>query len=160
MGVAKARHIRPLPEQTVPVTRKAVVIGGGIAGMTAAFTLADQGFQCFLIEKNERAGRPAPQAALHPRRGIAGGALERSARRSLANKLIHVLTDASWSRSGYIGNFRPRFRRRARKAGDPGPRGDHHRHRRGASPAQPVPLGQSELMITQRTWSRDWPMAR
>ncbi len=41
MGIAKARHIQPLAEQEVPVTPKALVIGGGPAGMTAALNIAD-----------------------------------------------------------------------------------------------------------------------
>ncbi len=44
MGVAKARLIQPLPEQTVPVTPQALIIGGGVAGLTAAENLANQGF--------------------------------------------------------------------------------------------------------------------
>ena len=44
MAVHKAAHIQPLPEQTVPVTPKALVLGAGVAGMTAALSLADQGF--------------------------------------------------------------------------------------------------------------------
>jgi heterodisulfide reductase subunit A len=43
MAVAKARHIQPLPEQTVPVNKTGIVVGGGIAGITAALNLADQG---------------------------------------------------------------------------------------------------------------------
>jgi heterodisulfide reductase subunit A len=56
MAVAKARHIQPLPEQTVPVNKTGIVVGGGIAGMTAALNLADQGFNCSLIEKQDSLG--------------------------------------------------------------------------------------------------------
>lgn len=56
MAVAKARLLYPLPEQTVPVISKALVIGGGIAGMTAALSIAEQGFDCFLVEKSAQLG--------------------------------------------------------------------------------------------------------
>ena len=66
MAVAKARGMKPLPEQTVPVTPRALIIGGGIAGMTAALTLADQGFDSLLLEKGEATGRQSRPAELTP----------------------------------------------------------------------------------------------
>ncbi len=56
MGVAKARMLQPLTEPTLQVDSRAMVIGGGVAGMTAAKTLSDQGFQVFLIEKEPALG--------------------------------------------------------------------------------------------------------
>ncbi|MCK5438258.1 MAG: FAD-dependent oxidoreductase, partial [Desulfobulbaceae bacterium] len=56
MAVAKAGLLSPLAEQTVPVTPKALVIGGGIAGLTASLSIADQGFECILIEKSAQLG--------------------------------------------------------------------------------------------------------
>ena len=56
MGVAKARHNKPMPELTVPVTSGAIVIGGGAAGMTAALNMADQGFEVHLLEKTAKLG--------------------------------------------------------------------------------------------------------
>jgi len=56
MAVAKARRMVPLAEQTVPVTPKALIIGGGVAGMTAALSLADQGFESVLLEKGKSLG--------------------------------------------------------------------------------------------------------
>ncbi|MEW6586832.1 MAG: FAD-dependent oxidoreductase, partial [Nitrospirota bacterium] len=51
MAIAKARLLEPLKSETVGVTHSAMVIGGGIAGMTAALSLADQGFQVSIVEK-------------------------------------------------------------------------------------------------------------
>jgi heterodisulfide reductase subunit A len=51
MAVAKAQWLTPLPEQRLPVIPRALVIGGGLAGMTAALNIADQGFQTYLIKK-------------------------------------------------------------------------------------------------------------
>ncbi|MFX0095259.1 MAG: 4Fe-4S binding protein, partial [Candidatus Hodarchaeota archaeon] len=51
MTVAKARNLKPQPERDVPVTRRALVIGGGVAGMQAARDLGDMGYEVILVEK-------------------------------------------------------------------------------------------------------------
>jgi heterodisulfide reductase subunit A len=56
MAVAKARLFRPLQTLEVPVTNKALVVGGGIAGMNAALDLAEMGFKVYLLEKDESIG--------------------------------------------------------------------------------------------------------
>ncbi|MEM3601695.1 MAG: hydrogenase iron-sulfur subunit [Candidatus Bathyarchaeia archaeon] len=56
MAVAKARLLMPLQTIEVPVTNKALVIGGGIAGMNAALDLAEMGFKVYLLEKGESIG--------------------------------------------------------------------------------------------------------
>jgi len=56
MGVARAALIEPLPMPSVPVTPTALVVGGGVAGMTAALTLAKQGFKAHIVEKNDHLG--------------------------------------------------------------------------------------------------------
>jgi len=96
MAVAKARKIQPLPEQTVPVNKEGLVIGGGIAGMTAALNLADQGFSCFLIEKEDALGGNFKKLA-HTKKLID---------QVKKNKLITVYTNAELKQtSGFVGNF-------------------------------------------------------
>jgi heterodisulfide reductase subunit A-like polyferredoxin len=56
MAVAKALRLKPLQKTEVPVQKAVLVIGGGVAGMTAALTLADQGFPVHLVERAERLG--------------------------------------------------------------------------------------------------------
>ncbi len=56
MAVAKSRLLQPLQTIEVPVTNKALVIGGGIAGMNAALDLAEMGFKVYLLEKGESIG--------------------------------------------------------------------------------------------------------
>ena len=55
-GVGRAMHLEPLQETAYRVTNEGLVIGGGISGMTAALTMADQGFQVNLVEKDSRLG--------------------------------------------------------------------------------------------------------
>ena len=56
MGVEKATLLEPLEKIKVDVTPSAVVIGGGIAGMTTALNLANQGFETNIIEKESELG--------------------------------------------------------------------------------------------------------
>ncbi len=56
MAVGRSALLVPLAEETVPVKNAALVIGGGLAGMTAALALAQQGFPVHLVEKEDRLG--------------------------------------------------------------------------------------------------------
>ena len=55
-AVGRAVHLEPLQESAFPVVDRGLVIGGGLAGMTAALTLADQGFPVTLVEKGPLLG--------------------------------------------------------------------------------------------------------
>jgi heterodisulfide reductase subunit A len=55
-AVARARKLEPQVEAEVPVTRAALVIGGGVAGIQAALDLADAGHQVYLVEKEPSIG--------------------------------------------------------------------------------------------------------
>ena len=56
MAVAKSRLLEPLTRRSIGVNKAALVIGGGLAGMTAALSLADQGFNVHLVEKQNELG--------------------------------------------------------------------------------------------------------
>ncbi len=56
MAVAKARLLQRLETMEVPVTNKALIIGGGIAGISSALDLAGMGFKVYLLEKSESIG--------------------------------------------------------------------------------------------------------
>ena len=56
MAVARAQLIQPLPQPSIGVDNRALVIGGGISGMTAALGLADQGFHTYLVEQTDKLG--------------------------------------------------------------------------------------------------------
>jgi heterodisulfide reductase subunit A-like polyferredoxin len=55
-AVKRAALLEPLQDTSSAVTRRAMVVGGGLAGMTAALALADQGIPVLLVEKEERLG--------------------------------------------------------------------------------------------------------
>ena len=106
MAVAKSRLTEPLHAQTLPVTRAALVVGGGAAGMSAALTLADQGYDTFLVEKSPRLGGVA--AGIE--RNLAGhGIADHVAglvRRVASHPRLTVFTDSHLERvEGFVGNF-------------------------------------------------------
>jgi heterodisulfide reductase subunit A-like polyferredoxin len=56
MGVARVRKLEPLHEETIPLTKRTLVIGGGVAGIQAALDLADNGYEVVMVEKNPSIG--------------------------------------------------------------------------------------------------------
>ncbi|RLC32118.1 MAG: CoB--CoM heterodisulfide reductase iron-sulfur subunit A family protein, partial [Deltaproteobacteria bacterium] len=49
--ISRSRLLQPLTEETLPLTRRSLVIGGGVAGIQAALDLADNGFDVVLVER-------------------------------------------------------------------------------------------------------------
>lgn len=56
MSTARANTLEPLTTAEMPMTKCALVVGGGASGMTSALTLADQGYPVVLVEKSDRLG--------------------------------------------------------------------------------------------------------
>ena len=56
MAIERVRHLEPLYEDTLPLTPKTLVIGGGVAGIQAALDLADSGYDVTLVEKGPSIG--------------------------------------------------------------------------------------------------------
>jgi heterodisulfide reductase subunit A len=56
MGVGKVKGMEPTPPAAIPVNQKALVVGGGIGGMSAALAIADHGFEVNLVEKEDELG--------------------------------------------------------------------------------------------------------
>jgi heterodisulfide reductase subunit A len=56
MAVANARLVQSLDQVLVPVISRGLVIGGGVAGMTASLKLAEQGYEVYLVEKESQLG--------------------------------------------------------------------------------------------------------
>jgi heterodisulfide reductase subunit A len=106
MSVARAYHLEPLKEFDLPVNKTALVVGGGIAGMTSALSIAGQGHEVHLVEKDTDLGGVARR--LHyTLEGLDVQAYLRDViRKVYQHPLIHVSHDATITEvSGYVGNF-------------------------------------------------------
>jgi heterodisulfide reductase subunit A len=106
MSVARARHLEPLQEFDLPVDKTALVVGGGIAGMTCALSIASQGHEVYLLEKDTDLGGMA-RRIYYTLEGLDVQAYLRDlVRKVYQHPLIHVHTDATITAStGYVGNF-------------------------------------------------------
>ncbi len=106
MAVARARHLEPLREIELPIDKTVLVVGGGVAGMTCALSIAEQGFDVHLVEKESELGGIARRLR-HTLDGLDVQAYLRDlVRRIHRHPLIHVHTDAAVTDvSGYVGNF-------------------------------------------------------
>ena len=111
MSVARARHLAPLQEFDLPVNKAALVVGGGIAGMTCALSIAGQGHEVHLVEKDAELGGTARKIH-YTLEGLEVQAyLADLIRKVYKNPLIHVYTRAEITDAvGYIGNFITRVR--------------------------------------------------
>ena len=106
MSVARAYHLEPLREIDLPVNKAALVVGGGLAGMTCALSIANQGHEVHLVEREKDLGGTARRihATLE---GLDVQAYLRDViRKVYQHPLIHVYTNATITgATGYVGNF-------------------------------------------------------
>ncbi|MFV2072017.1 MAG: FAD-dependent oxidoreductase [Thermoanaerobaculales bacterium] len=108
MGIARARHLEPLEEGAAPMTRAALVIGGGIGGIQAATDLAVQGFPVTLVEKSNRLGGRLADPnlkLLYPNMRAADEVLaEKIERLEASGARVLFETEVSGI-SGFVGSF-------------------------------------------------------
>jgi heterodisulfide reductase subunit A len=107
MAVAKARLLEPLKKSKLGVLHSAVVVGGGLAGMTAALDIADQGYPVHIIEKEGQLG--GNLVKIHHKEG------DRKPKefmseligkvRDSKNITVHLSTDVK-EVGGFVGNFK------------------------------------------------------
>ncbi|MHC5036030.1 MAG: FAD-dependent oxidoreductase [Planctomycetota bacterium] len=106
MSVARTTHLEPLQEFDLPVNKTALVVGGGVAGMTSALGLANQGFEVHLVEKDPDLGGMARRIHTTLEGLDVQAAVRDLIRKVYQHPLIHVSHDATITDvSGYVGNF-------------------------------------------------------
>jgi heterodisulfide reductase subunit A len=116
MAVAKARLLEPLEETEVRIKKSTLIVGAGIAGISAALDLADAGYQVYLVEKEPTIGGHMAQwdktfptldcssCILTPRMAEVG-----------SHPNIELLTLAEVEKvDGYVGNFEVTIRQKPR----------------------------------------------
>jgi len=106
MAVARAQLIQPLPQPSISVDNKALVIGGGVTGMTAALGLADQGYPTYLVEQSKALGGNALKLIDTWQGEDVAENVADLVRKVTEHPLIEVYTDAAIQASeGFVGNF-------------------------------------------------------
>jgi heterodisulfide reductase subunit A len=105
--VEKVRYDEPLTPFKLPIVRRALVVGGGIAGLTAALIIADAGYPVTLVERSDRlGGRMAQLSRLYVNFDDSGDLLAARVATVSGHPLIQVLTNAEVTGfGGYVGNF-------------------------------------------------------
>ncbi len=120
MAVAKVTLLEPKVESTVPIIRKALVIGGGVAGIQAALDLADTGYQVFLVEREPSiGGRMAQLDKTFPTMDCSICILAPKMSDAGRHPNIQLLTNSEVLEvKGYIGNFKVKVLKKPRYVTD------------------------------------------
>ena len=115
-AIAKTILDTPLIEGETPMTKRALVIGGGIAGITAALDIADAGFPVDIVEKDYTVGgKMAKLDKTFPTLDCASCIVTPKMTEVSQNANIRILSYSEVSRvSGYIGNFEVDIKRHPR----------------------------------------------
>ncbi|NOY13639.1 MAG: CoB--CoM heterodisulfide reductase iron-sulfur subunit A family protein [Deltaproteobacteria bacterium] len=106
MSVARAAHLEPLQEFELPVNKTALVVGGGLAGMTSALNMAEQGFEVHLLEKDSDLGGMARRIHYTLEGMDVQAHLNELIRKVYRHPRVRVATGSTITNvSGYVGNF-------------------------------------------------------
>jgi len=107
MAIAKAEYLKPLKPGQLSVNHAALIIGGGLAGITAALSLANQGFESHIVERQETLGGNYAKL-YYTLEGLDTKAhLAKLLSEVKANNLIHVYTGSEIEKiEGFIGNYK------------------------------------------------------
>jgi len=107
MNIAKARLLKPLKEESISITPSALIIGGGIAGISAALNIANQGFKTYIVEKEKFLGGNLNYLnKLYPVHENASTLLNEKKDLVEKNKNIQVFLESEIKDiKGYIGSY-------------------------------------------------------
>jgi len=107
MGVAKASRLEPLEEISLEVTPRGLVIGGGLAGMEAALSLAEQGYQVYLVERENELGGNLKNLWFDPDGNIIEPFFKNLETRVNSHLNIKLFTNSTVNNiEGSVGNFK------------------------------------------------------
>jgi heterodisulfide reductase subunit A2 len=106
MSVARARLLEPLFKVDVPLTHSAVVIGGGVAGMTSALALGDMGHEVHLVERTGKLGGYVLELGKTIKGNDPAELVKELEQRLVDNPNVKIHLEAELADfHGFIGNF-------------------------------------------------------
>jgi len=106
MACARAVTLNPIHEKQIPVTKRALVVGGGVAGMNAALGIAGQGFEVVIVEKEAELGGLATRLTETIEGENIGSYLQNLISKVNTHQNIQILTQSLIvGFSGFKGNF-------------------------------------------------------
>ena len=110
MAIARTALLEQVQDQQLPMVEGALVIGGGVAGMTSALNIADQGFRVTLIEATEKLGGNALRLAHTLKGEEVQPFLEKLVQQVNSNERITVHFNSKVQDvQGFIGNFKTKI---------------------------------------------------
>ncbi len=111
MAVAKSALLDPLTTQMVEMNQKALVIGGGLAGLTAARRISQAGYEVYLVEKEPQLGGKLRTIHFTLEGEDVQSHLGHLIREVEKDPKIHLVTEATIEKiDGFVGNFKTRIR--------------------------------------------------
>jgi heterodisulfide reductase subunit A len=118
MAVARAYHLEPLETRQVPMDSKILIIGGGIAGISAALDLAIKGEKVTLIEKSDQLGGRVKELGRLLNSELTGKELIERKLDELGKRKVKIITKAKIKEvKGFVGNFEVTIEKPALEAG-------------------------------------------
>ncbi len=116
LAAAKVVHNQELQKSTIPIEKRALVIGGGIAGIQAALDIADNGFKVDIVEKEPSIGGKMAQIdKTFPTLDCSACILTPKMVDAAGHENISLITYAQIEKvEGYVGNFDVTIRKKAR----------------------------------------------
>lgn len=106
MAVARARRLKPLKDRVFEVQQSALVVGGGAAGLACALSIANQGFECYLVEREKELGGNARRLKISLKNQPASKFVESLIEKAKNHPKIHILTNAEVAKvGGHVGYF-------------------------------------------------------
>lgn len=120
VAIAKAKLDESLERKTMPIGKRVLVVGAGIAGIQAALDLGDAGFEVFLVEKEPTiGGKMAKLSRTFPTEDCAACILSPKMADVPANPNITLFTNSEVEKvSGFLGNFEVTINKRPRYVND------------------------------------------
>ncbi len=107
MMVAKTRLVNPLKREFSDTVQKAMVLGGGASGMRAALSVAEQGYEVYLVEKEASLGGHLKDLYYNLEDSDTASFLATLIEKVSADDKIHVMMSSKLKEtSGFVGNYK------------------------------------------------------